>query len=542
MVRQNCINYVCNSLPMKFFYALLAGLASCGLSATTYTGNPGNFPSFLSSLAPGDTLLLQNGNYTNALTLNNVNGAVGNPIVIIGASQNGVIFLGNACCNTVSITHCSYLTLKNFTINGQNIIGIDAVKAEGTLGNWAHHIILEDLRIINYGADQQNVGISTKCTVWDWVIRRNIIDFAGTGMYLGNSNGDSPFVNGIIEGNVVKNTVGYNIEIKQENDSLRTISGMTLSGKTVIRYNVFTKELNASTGGNARPCVLVDHYPGTGVGTSDYYEIYNNFFYENPVEALFQGTGNMILYNNIFVNHQSGGWGVEIRDHNGFQSRDVKVFHNTIVVNSGTGLHFYNCDINYQQYAVANAVFGTPAISANTTITNTDNVSGTYIGAGTMLNAPFASVNSLDCYPQSGQCTGTLTSNTLFNTCDNYANDFNNAGYNWIYRGAYSGSGTNGGWVLQIDTMPMPGTGPSGINWHAQNEIKLFPNPSNGEFLIETEKGRIEIYNLEGKSVLFEETKTGMTKINSGGLPNGIYFLKYYSGNKIVRQKLIIQH
>ncbi|MBK9641722.1 MAG: hypothetical protein IPO72_10660 [Saprospiraceae bacterium] len=52
---------------------------------------------------------------------------------------------------------------------------VDAVKAEGTAGNWAHHVTIEKLNIVNYGVDQQAVGISTKCPTWNWIIRSNII-------------------------------------------------------------------------------------------------------------------------------------------------------------------------------------------------------------------------------------------------------------------------------------------------------------------------------------------------------------------------------
>lgn len=537
---------------MKRLYTLLFLLPSLNSTAATYFGNSGNYTTFLPTLVAGDTLLLQNGNYTNYLVLNNKNGTSTDPIVIIGASQAGVIFLGNACCNTVSITQCSYIVLKNFTINGQNIPGIDAVKAEGTNGNWAHHITIERLKIIGHGGDQQTVGISTKCTCWDWIIRRNVIDAAGTGMYLGNSNFLSPFVNGIIEGNVIKNTVGYNIEIKQENDNLRTITGMTLNGKTIIRYNVFTKESNASTGGNARPCLLVDPYPLNGNGSNDYYEIYNNFFYENPVEALFQGTGHIVMYNNVMVNHQSGGWGVQIRDHNAVQPRNVKVFHNTIVVNSGTGLNFNNCNTSFQQYAIANAIFASPAINSNTTITNTDNVTNTYTNSVNYLNSPLSSIPLLNAFPLTGQLTGTLTSNTLFNMYSNYANDFNSATYNWIYRGAYSGSGTNPCWPLQIDTMPMSQnciTGVHGSTLPTTNSLNVYPNPASTslnlfftDLFVETLS--IELVNELGEIVFASKNiaTDQLFAIDISGFTNGIYFLKAFSENSVEVKKIIINH
>ncbi|MBK9641723.1 MAG: hypothetical protein IPO72_10665 [Saprospiraceae bacterium] len=77
----------------------------------------------------------------------------------------------------------------------------------------------------------------------------------------------------------------------------------------------------------------------------DYYEIYGNLFYNNPVEALFQGTGNINLYSNIFINHfdPPGYRTVYFTPHNVVNPQDVKVFHNTIWSATGTGcLRLFN--------------------------------------------------------------------------------------------------------------------------------------------------------------------------------------------------------
>ncbi len=95
------------------------------------------------------------------------------------------------------------------------------------------------------------------------------------------------------------------MEIKHQLNGQRELLPETsVNGKTIIRHNVFTKDETSSTGGNARPNLLVGGFATSGFGSQDYYEIYGNFFYNNPVEALFQGTGNIMLYQNIFS--QSG--------------------------------------------------------------------------------------------------------------------------------------------------------------------------------------------------------------------------------------------
>jgi hypothetical protein len=100
--------------------------------------------------------------------------------------------------------------------------------------------LAEKLEIHDHGADQQIVGISTKCPAWNWVIRRNSIGGAGPGQYLGNSDGSAEFVNGLIERNLVRDSIGYAMQIKHQN--VRTTGiGEPASNTTIIRHNVFSK-------------------------------------------------------------------------------------------------------------------------------------------------------------------------------------------------------------------------------------------------------------------------------------------------------------
>jgi hypothetical protein len=94
------------------------------VEANLIIATPSNYTSFLSGLLPGDTLYLTPGNYLNQLDLNNLNGTADLPIVIMGAG-NTTVFLGNACCNTVDMTNCSYLVIRDFEINGLDINYID---------------------------------------------------------------------------------------------------------------------------------------------------------------------------------------------------------------------------------------------------------------------------------------------------------------------------------------------------------------------------------------------------------------------------------
>ncbi|MBI2271535.1 MAG: T9SS type A sorting domain-containing protein [Bacteroidetes bacterium] len=525
------------------------------LSANKITATPGNYTTYISGLQPGDTLFLTAGNYTNGLTLNNINGTALTPIVIMGTADGYTSVLqGRSCCNTVSITKCSYLVVRDFKIDGLNL-AVDAVKAEGTKGNWAHHITLENNYIINHGNNQQIVGISTKCSAWNWIIRGNTIVGAGTGLYLGNSTGEAPFVAGLIENNLVMNTVGYNMEIKHQLDTVRDNFAGTANDNqtTIIRYNVWSKASNASTGANARPVVLLGAFPGTGFGTNDHYEVYGNFFYENPVEALIQVTGNTALYSNIFVNHQDPGTRtVYITSHNGFSPRNINVFHNTVLSNTSTGgIRLYNPNTSFNQYCYANAVLSkaTP-VSGFTNAVN--DVTDTYANAGNYINSASTTLSSLDLYPKSGQLQGTATSSTLFQSFTDWDKDFNRTIYNWTYRGAYSGSGTNPGWHLQMAIMTTGGTVTGINNNSAINDFlgMVYPNPVNNSFdldldLEENSNIKILITNPEGqilKMVRAGEMPSGKNKItvNTQELASGFYLLSAQFKDRVITRKFLI--
>lgn len=528
----------------KFIPLIFSILISCfDTQATTINATAANYTTYLPTLVPGDTLKLAPGTYVNNLTLNNINGSVANPIVIMGSGIS-TNFQGQSCCNTVSITKCSYLVIRNFQLDGQNQ-NVDAVKGEGTVGNFAHHITLEFLNIINYGPSQQNVGISTKCSAWDWVIRKNRIVGAGTGLYLGNSTGEAPFVNGIIEYNYVAKTIGYNMEIKHQLDTVRdNFAGTSVNGKTIIRHNVFTKDTSSSTGANARPNLLVGGFPLTGFGSTDYYEIYGNFFYNNPVEALFQGTGNIMMYENIFVNHYdpTGFRTVYFTPQNGVSPQDIKVFHNTVWANvSSGGIRLNGPAAGYQQYCYANAVFAPNAIS--NFVNSVDNITDNYSNASTYVLSATPNINTLNLYPQTAQLVGSLTPSTIFQSNTAWDKDFNHDAYNWTYRGAYSGCCVNNGWQLQLDTMSNATQTPNTIPILSTLEkILLFPNPVKDWLEVQMANPTdysISVYDVLGNTLQINSPNTSNTKIDFSSKQKGIYFIQITNGKTVEFHKVI---
>ena len=325
-------------MPVAWRYAwqvvliIWAGIASTA-DARIINANPDNYRVLLNTLRPGDKLQLAAGDYMNGLPVHHLSGLPYYPIIIAGpVSSARAVFHARVNANTVSIVDSAYIEIRDLVLDGNNL-PVDAVRAEGH-AHFAHHITLSGLFIHRHGNNQQTVGISTKCPTWGWVIRNNVILGAGTGMYLGNSDGSDAFVGGVIEYNYIADTLGYNLQIKHQ-ISRANVPGMPDTvQQTIVSHNVFSKAKNGSSGQLARPNVLVGHWPLAGNGVNDRYLIYANFFYNNPTEALFQGEGNIALYNNIFVN--PAGDAVHIQPHHDMP-KTIVIAYNTIVA-SGDGV------------------------------------------------------------------------------------------------------------------------------------------------------------------------------------------------------------
>lgn len=360
----------------------------------TRMGNPSNYRALLKALRPGDRLVLAPGTYAAGLPIHGIVGALGRPVTIEGAAgPSPVVFLGRRGANTVSIVNSAYVTVRNLRLDGRGL-AVDGVKCEGH-ADWAHHISLEALVIVNHGDDQQTVGISTKCPAWGWLVRANTILAAGTGMYFGSSDGSAPFFASVIERNLVVNPRGYALQVKHQT-ARPTLDGMPQApAHTIIRQNRFVKSDGGSTGELARPNVLVGHLPIAGPGANDFYVVYGNIFHENPTEALFQGEGNIALYNNLFVN--SRGDAVRIQPHNHLP-RSIFIFHNTVVA-SGVGISVTGGEPGYRRYVGRNAVFAAEPIRGEA---SGDDVVAELEQARRVLVSPFAGPERSDFSPRSG--------------------------------------------------------------------------------------------------------------------------------------------
>ena len=418
--------------------------------------NPGDYAAVIASAQPGERINLAAGTYASGLTLHNLNGQSDACIVIEGPSVGPpAVFTSNACCNTVSVSNTSYLVVRNLEIQGNGEF-VDAVKLEGT-ADWAHHITLENLYIHGFDVDQQAVGISTKAPAWRWIIRNNVIDGAGTGLYLGNSDGSAPFVGGLIEYNLIRRTLGYNLQIKHQNSRNTALADGSMPGtaQTVMRYNVFSKAENAATGGDARPNVLVGQFPATGDGSEDDYVLYGNLFYENAsgTEGLFQGTGNVAAYANLLVN--TFGDGFRIQPHNGGDPRRVRAYFNTLMT-AGTGIFVSSTGVaGFEQQVRGNAIFADGSAIGGSGAEAMQNHTDTRAAANSVLTNPdghLSGGDQLDLFPSNStlhQPGDSVDSSDLSGYPDAGV-DFNGSDMDGSWRGAYAGSVANPGWMLAL--------------------------------------------------------------------------------------------
>ncbi len=422
--------------------ALLLYCSAGVAQAATIQADQTNYKALLSTLKPGDTLVLAPGDYTGLLNIRDVNGTPDAWITIKGPDTGPKPrFLGDprVCCNTIEIRTGSYFALENLVIDGQNIDGIFGISAAGSD---THHVRIENCTIVGHGAHQQTVGISTKTTTWGWIVRRNTIVAAGTGIYFGNSDGAAPFIGGLIEYNLFLDSKGYNMQIKHQN-SRSGVSGMpTTPQKTIIRHNVFIKGTLPNEDG-PRPNLLLGGFPDSGNGSSDLYEVYGNLFCRNGRESLIQAEGRVAIHDNVFVD--CAGTGIYLTNHN----KTLKLAHvyNNTFYSMDRAIHFAN-SASEGHSVVGNLMFTNRGATGS--ITNSSgNISDTTANAYLHVKQPSTTLGSMDFYPHPGKCQGSALDLSAFTGHADYARDFNGtAKGSATFRGAYAGEGTNPGWKL----------------------------------------------------------------------------------------------
>ncbi len=433
------------------FVGVIVGSASA-FAGPSYTANPDNYLARLKILEPGAYLRLLPGEYKNGLPIQYLRGNAQAPITISGPERGPrAVFVARRGHNTISIVNSSYVAIRNLDLDGRHL-PVDGVKCEGH-ADWAHHITLDGLHVLGHGNNQQTVGISTKCPAWGWIIRNNVIDGAGTGLYLGNSDGRAPFIAGLIEHNLVVDTLGYNLQIKHQQS--RPLLPEMPDGRnaTIVRHNVFSKANGGSSQKMARPNVLVGHWPLAGSGADDLYLVYGNFFYQNPHESLFQGEGNIALYNNLFINHF--GDAIRIQPHNDI-ARIISVFYNTVIANGyGITLSGHEHDPAYPKLVTANMVFAKSGMR-DTFVEG--NLTGEITEASNFLARPFAPLGEMNLTPGDGNVRKHAEDNVRFDIYPNAELDFDGDSRGKGGIGAYALDKAKPRWAPTLKIKPVPFT------------------------------------------------------------------------------------
>lgn len=420
--------------------------------------NPGDsnyYRALVDELQPGDTLQLPAGTYWERLNLNNLQGSPSAWITITGPESGppAILTTESNCCNTIQLGNTWYVAIQNLTIDSNSDFQQTAIDGINAKGGITHDIRVEKCILIGNDYSQLTVAITTKSTAWNWIIRNNKIIEAGTGIYLGDPSGSSPFIAGIIEGNLIVDTIGYNMQIKYQNP-YSYLAGMPVGpNRTIIRDNVFIKRKAqadwppASDGSSrvkgARPNLLVGGFPSSGPGAADLYEIYGNFFYRNPDESLLQCSGRVSIHDNIFVD--ASGTALNLLNHD-LPLKLAHVYHNTIY-GGDNGIRLGSL-AQEEDAVVGNLVFAFSPISGAVTYQR-DNITDSVANAANYVQNPSLTLGQMDFYPLPGRSQGSPIDLSLFVENSDYDLDFNKRSKStFTFRGAYSGDGVNPGWQL----------------------------------------------------------------------------------------------
>jgi hypothetical protein len=463
--------WICTAVTWFCAIACLPSWAAVYTADPAASSGPTFYLELLARLAPGDTLELPAGTYSQRLNISDLRGTAAQWITIAGPPSGppAIITTTSDCCNNVQLGNTAYVAIKNLTIdaNSEGVnVSVDAINAKDGV---THDILIENCVIIGAALDQATVGIATRSPAWNWTIRRNRILNAGTGMYLGNSDGSAPFVGGLIENNLFSDTIGYNVEIKFQNAYTAPTGMPTGTRRTIIRDNVFLKRRAqsswpASKVVGIRPNLLVGGFPDSGAGASDLYEIYGNFFYQNADgESLIQASGRVAIHDNVFVGAQ--GYSIHLIDHDR-PLRYADVYNNTIYGGS-TGIRF-GSGAREQSRVAGNLVFAMTPISG-TAGTQLDNITAPVTEAGQFVAAPSMQLGTMNFYLLSGAAQGSPIDLTPFASQSDFDRDFNGSTKaDGRYRGAYAGDGTNPGWQLDatIKTRGLRPSAPADLHAH----------------------------------------------------------------------------
>ncbi|MCH7919905.1 MAG: right-handed parallel beta-helix repeat-containing protein [Planctomycetes bacterium] len=160
---------------MKKYLRMLCSAALFSVSATVgakgtaiSVSNEAELKKALRNLKPGSRLSLAPGRYGGGHSLRNVAGREDRPIVIEGRDPNNPpLFAGGK--QALHLANCSHITLRHLRVAGFPSNGIN-IDDGGSIETPAHHIVLEDVTIIETGPTGNHDALKLS-GVEDFVIR-----------------------------------------------------------------------------------------------------------------------------------------------------------------------------------------------------------------------------------------------------------------------------------------------------------------------------------------------------------------------------------
>ena len=317
-----------------------------------------------------------------------------------------------------------------------------------------------------------------------------------------------------------------------------------LSGSDpIVRKNIIS--YNTAKNGGAISC-----------GSTYTLKIEGNFISNNTASEAGGGlyiADTVTVFNNLIVNNTAGtGGGIYC------STKAPLIMNNTVANNSsekGGGVYF----INTKPTLKNNILFGNTATASGSQLYIDDDLSDPTIihsdiqdgkaGIGLGLNVTYAGIYQNNINANPSFINASAGSGTNFN---GLAGDWQlNTGSPCINtgdpNGTYPGSDIAGNPRVINGTIDMGAyealtTGIKNIS--QQSLFNLYPNPTNGQFTIESEKIRgssIEIYNVLGEQIYSIQLVESKFTIDLREQPKGIYFIHLLADEKVSTKKIIIQ-
>lgn len=370
-----------NAAQSSFARWLLCGATlSCAILLTTpaiaatYHANPlQSLSNWINTMVPGDTLILDPGDYYSSGTALYIANKVGTPtawFTITAAAPNTVRILGNSGKNVCEMRNSAYWRFENLELDGRTLSS-DGIKCTINTGNpdtdWCHDIVLDTLNI----HDVTNAAINTQVTVWNLTVQNcwlhNIVGSAaapGLGAYLGSPDHVQQIINLVFQHNIIERTGGYGMQVKAQNVrtglTLGTTPGLQFtSWGWLIKDNVYMRTNPPALAG--RPCLLIDAAPASGSGSTDLATIDGNIVLAQTADATadnaFQLSGNLRVVNNILMNTKAAP-AIRIGLHDSTYPRRLELLNNTVFIDGSSGatcLSLYDLQSGYTQVIANNA-------------------------------------------------------------------------------------------------------------------------------------------------------------------------------------------